>query len=483
MHSTNSLGSKDYDAVIVGAGPNGLAAAIEMARAGRATLLIEAEDTIGGAARSMGLTLPGFVHDIGAAITPLAVASPFMQTLPLEEYGVEWIYPPAALAHPLDGGVAAVLEGSVETTAAALGRDESRYLRLMGPTTRDWPKLAPTLLGPPARLPGHPLALARFGALGAWPSTVMIRRAFQTEAARALMAGFAAHAVLPLGQIGTAAFALLFAATGHTTGWPFPRGGMQSLSDAMGRYFESLGGEIVTGVRIESLRDIPPARSVLLDVPPGRLERLAGDALPGRYRKRLLKFRRGQGVFKVDYALSGPIPWRSPDVARAGTVHVGGTLDEVVAGEATVARGGHPDRPFVLLAQQSLFDATRAPNKRQTAWAYCHVPNGSTVDMTDRIESQIERFAPGFTDLILSRHTLSPADLEQLDANLLGGDITGGAQDLRQIVARPVLSLNPYATPLRGLFLCSASTPPGGGVHGMCGYWAARAALNSERKR
>ncbi len=465
-----------YDAVVVGAGPNGLAAGIEMARAGRHTLLIEAGDSIGGAARSEQLTLPGFVHDIGAAITPLAIASPFMQRLPLQEFGVEWIRPPVAVAHPLDGGAAALLNRSIESTAAALGVDRTRYQQVIRPLVEDWPKLAGTLLGPP-RLPSHPLALARFGALGIWPSTTMTRAVFREQATRALMSGLASHAVLPLNHVATAGFALLFAVTGHTTGWPFPAGGMQNLSNAMGRYFESLGGEIVTGMPITSLSEIPSAKSILLDVTPWQLDALAGDKLPGRYRRKLRRFRHGVGVFKVDYALSAPIPWTSSGVAQAGTVHVGGTLDEVAASEALVARGGHPERPFVLLAQQSLFDPTRAPRGRHTAWAYCHVPNGSTVNMAGRIDAQIERFAPGFRDTILARHTLSPADLQRIDRNLVGGDITGGVQDLRQMAARPVLSSNPYATPLPGVFICSSSTPPGGGVHGMCGFWAARAAL------
>ncbi len=471
-----SRNTRSYDAVVVGAGPNGLAAAIEMARAGRSTLLIEAEETVGGAARSQVLTLPGFIHDVGAAITPLAIESPFMRGLPWADLGVEWIRPPAAVSHPLDGNKAAILQGSVESTAAALGNDGARYRRLMDRTVREWPLVASALLAPP-RVPRHPLALLRFGASGLWPATVLIRRSFDTEAARALMAGLAAHSVLPLSQIGTGAFALLFAATGHTTGWPFPRGGMQRLSDAMATYFESLGGEIVTSWRVERLEDLPKARSILLDVPPCRLVEMAGEALPNRYRRRLLRFRRGHGVFKVDYALSAPIPWACPEIATAATVHVCGTLEEVAASEAEIGAGRHPERPFVLLAQHSLFDPGRAPGGKHTAWAYCHVPNGSTVDMTDRIESQIERFAPGFKNVVLARHTMAPADLERFDANLLGGDITGGDQDLRQIAARPVLSFNPYATPIPGVFLCSASTPPGGGVHGMCGYWAAQSAL------
>lgn len=465
----------EYDAVVVGAGPNGLAAAIEMVKAGRSTLLLEAEDTVGGAARSAALTLPDFVHDLGAAITPLAVASPFMRSLPLTEFGVGWIAPPVAVAHPLDDGPAVMLERSIEKTAAGLGADAKRYARLMTWMTGDWDRLAPSILGPP-RLPRHPFALACFGVVAGVPSTVMIKSLFREDQTRSLMAGMAAHSVLPLNNMGTSGFVLLFATTGHTTGWPFPRGGMQNLSNAMARYFESLGGEIVTGTKVETLMDLPRATSTLLDLSPRALDAIAGDSLPKRYRQRLRRFRYGPGVFKLDYALSGPVPWKSSEVGRAGTVHLGGTLSEIAASERDVARGKHPDRPFVLLAQQSLFDPSRAPAGKHTVWAYCHVPNGSTVDMTDRIERQIERFAPGFRDLVLARNVLTPAALERLDANLVGGDLTGGVQNIRQTLARPTLR-HPYATPVPGLFICSSSTPPGGGVHGMCGYWAAQAAL------
>ena len=450
-----------------------------MVRAGRSTVLVEAEDEVGGAARSLALTLPGFVHDIGAAITPLAIASPFMRTVPLEQFGIEWVYPPLPVAHPIEGSRSAYLDQSLQKTAAGLGVDAKRYLQLIRPLVADWEKLAPAILGPP-RPRRHPLALGRFGVMATWPSTWMIRSMFEGENARALMAGFAAHSVLPLDAMGTSAFVFLFAVTGHTTGWPFPRGGMQTLSNGLARYFESLGGEIVTGTRIKSLAELPSAKSVLLDLSPTQIDEIAGNALPDGYRSRLRRYRHGPGVFKLDYALSGLVPWTAPEAALAGTVQVGGTLSEVAGSEQLVARGGHPERPFVLVAQQSRFDSSRAPDGKHTLWAYCHVPNGSSFDMTDRIEAQIERFAPGFRDVVLSRHILAPADLQRMDANLIGGDIAGGAQSLWRILFRPVMSLNPYVTPKPGLYICSASTPPGGGVHGMCGYWAARAALKRD---
>ncbi len=471
-----------YDAVVVGAGPNGLAAAIEMARAGRSTLLLEAEDGVGGAARSASLTLPGFVHDVGAAILPLAVSSPFLRDLPLADLGVEWIQPPAAVAHPLDDGQVVLLERSVERTASGLGVDERRYRRLIGSLAADWKKLEGSLLGPLA-VPRHPLALARFGLLGIWPATHLSWTLFRGERVRALMAGLAAHAIVPLERATTAGYALLFATLAHTSGWPLVRGGTQALSTALARHFVSLGGELVTGARIASLGELPPARTVLLDLTPRQVERLAGDVLPARLRERLRWYRHGPGVFKLDYALSAPVPWQSAAAGLAGTVHLGGTLAEIAAAEREVEAGRHPARPFVLLAQHSLFDNSRAPAGKHTVWAYCHVPNGSTVDMTDRIEAQIERFAPGFHDLILARRVQGPAELERWDANLIGGDIAGGAQDLRGLLGRTLLRLHPYGTPVRGLFICSSATPPGAGVHGMCGYHAARAALKQDAWR
>jgi phytoene dehydrogenase-like protein len=465
-----------YDAIIVGAGPNGLAAAILLARAGLSVRVVEAADTVGGGTRTGALTLPGFRHDICSAIHPLGLASPFFRRLPLEQHGLEWIHPPAAVAHPLDDGTAVLLERSLDATAAGLGRDAVAYQRLMAPLVRDWDAIAAAILGP-FRLPRHPVALARFGLLALQPARLLADAVFRGERARALFAGIAAHAILPLEQPATAAFGLVLGALGHVAGWPLPRGGSQAIADALAGYLRALGGEIVVGERVDSLAQLPPSRAVLCDLTPRQLLRIAGDRLPPAYQRQLGRYRYGAGAFKIDYALDGPIPWRATACAQAATVHLGGTLPEVAASERAMARGQPAARPFVLLAQQSLFDAARAPAGQHTAWAYCHVPNGSTFDMSARIEAQIERFAPGFRDRILARTVTTPADLEAYNANYVGGDINGGQGDLLQLFTRPVPRLRPYRTPVPGLYLCSSSTPPGGGVHGMCGYWAARTAL------
>jgi phytoene dehydrogenase-like protein len=471
------LAQRSYDAVVVGSGPNGFAAAITLARAGRSVLLLEAKATVGGGMRSSALTLPGFVHDVCSAIHPLGKGSPFFKTLPLEDHGLAWIPPPAAAAHPLDDGAAAILEGSVEATADGLGADGAAYRRLMEPLVRDWDALAPDLLGPLRLVPRHKLALLRFGLRGLWPASTLARALFRGPRARALFAGLAAHSILPLERPFTAAFGLVLGALGHAVGWPLPRGGSQQIADALAAHLRSLGGEIVTGAMVDSVDELPQARSILLDVTPRQLLKMAGHRLPGRYRRRLERYRYGPGVFKLDAALDGPIPWRAAACARAGTVHLGGTLEEIAAAEAAVWRGEHPERPYVLVAQQSLFDPTRAPAGNHTLWAYCHVPNGSTKDMTGAIVAQLERFAPGFRDRVIAMHTMGPADYERMNPNDVGGDINGGAQDLGQMFTRPVASLDPYRTPGPGLYLCSSSTPPGGGVHGMCGYHAAHSAL------
>ena len=466
-----------YDAVVVGSGPNGLAAAIRLAQARLSVLVLEANQTVGGGTRSAELTLPGFVHDVCSAIHPLALGSPFFRRLPLEKYGLQWIQPPLPLAHPLAGGEAALLHKSVAATAAELGDDQQVYGDLMNPLVGNWQKLAAEFLQPLLHWPGHPLLLGKFGMQALRSAAGLARSRFRCEPARALFAGLAAHSFLSLEQRASASFGLVLGMMGHAVGWPLPRGGAQQMANALSAHLRSLGGEIVLGSRVESLGQLPLARVVLLDVTPRQLLRIAGERLPASYRRRIERYRYGPGVFKVDYALGEPIPWKAKACSSAGTVHVCGTLDEVAAAERTVCAGRVSETPFVLLAQPSCFDDTRAPVGKHTAWAYCHVPNNSTEDMTGRIEAQIERFAPGFRDVILARHTVNCAEFERGNANLVGGDINGGAADLWQLLARPVLSRCPYRTPVPGLYLCSSSTPPGGGVHGMCGFHAAEAAL------
>jgi phytoene dehydrogenase-like protein len=469
--------SHSYDAVIVGSGPNGLAAAIALAREGCRTLLLEAKDVPGGGVRSAELTLPGFTHDVCSAIHPLGAGSPFFRALPLRAHGLEWIQPPLPLAHPLDGGRAAALERSLGATVMALGPDGRSYAALMRPLIESWDALADDILGPLLRVPRHPLLLARFGVRAVMSAQLLARVAFKREAARALFAGLAGHSVLPLGAPASASFGLVLGALAHAVGWPLPQGGAQRLTHALVGYYLSLGGELETGVEVTSLGDLPDARVTLLDLTPRQFLRLAGDRLPAGYRRRLERYRYGPGAFKIDYALDGPIPWQAEVCHSAGTVHVGGTLAEIAASERAAAKGRVAERPFVLVAQPSLFDRTRAPAGKHVAWAYCHVPHGFDGDMTERIEAQLERFAPGFGERVLARHVMGPAALERYNPNYVGGDISSGSNSLWQVVARPILSFNPYATPLKGVYLCSAATPPGGGVHGMCGYHAAKAAL------
>jgi phytoene dehydrogenase-like protein len=464
------------DAVVVGSGPNGLAAAIALAQAGHSVHVLEAEATIGGGCRSAELTLPGFVHDVCSAIHALAAASPFFRTLPLAEHGLAWIEPPLALAHPFDDGTAAVLARSLDVTTESLGKDGAAYRRLMAPLVADAEYLIPQLLGP-FRLPRHPWAMARFG-LSALRSVMGLARSrFTGEHAPGLLAGMAAHSMLRMEQPASAAFGLVLGLLGHVTGWPFPRGGSQRLTDALFGLLAALGGKVRTGVRVESLMQTGDADAVLFDLTPRQFLAIAGEAVPRWYRRHLRRYRYGPGVFKVDWALNEPVPWTAAPCRQAGTLHLGGTIEEIAASERDVAAGRTPERPFVLIAQQSRFDATRAPAGKQTLWGYCHVPAGSTEDMTARIEAQIERFAPGFQELVLARSTLGPAVMEQHNANYVGGDINGGLQDLRQVFTRPAIKRDPYATPNRRLYLCSSSTPPGGGVHGMSGWWAARSAL------
>ncbi len=468
--------SDRYDVAVVGGGPNGLAAAITVARAGRSVLLLEANEEVGGACRSAELTTDGFVHDIGSAIHPLALASPFMQTIPWNAHGLTWISPPAAAAHPLDGGRAAVAWNDLHRTAASLGRDAKTYRSMFAPLTERFDELVSFTMQPPVRTARTPLTALRIGPQLAVPATLMARR-FETDEARALFAGHAAHSVLPLSKPFTAGFGFLLGASAHAVGWPFPEGGAEEITRVLAEVLAGLGGEIVTGQPVVSIEDIPPAGAVIFALSPRQIAAIAGDRYTLKARRKLRGFRYGPGVCKVDFALSDPVPWTNPDVALAGTIHLGGTLEEVAAAEATVADGRHADRPFVLAAQHSLFDKSRAPDGHHTLWAYCHVPNGSTLDVSASIERQIERFAPGFGETVLARKVSLPADLERGNANLIGGDVGGGSYANLRSVFRPVARVDPYRTAADGLFIGSASATPGGGVHGMCGHLAASSAL------
>jgi phytoene dehydrogenase-like protein len=472
------LADRGLDAIVVGSGPNGLAAAISLAGAGKSVQVLEAESTIGGGARSASLTLPGFVHDVCSSVLPLAAASPFFRSLPLAQYGLEYVNPPIPLAHPLDDGTAAVLDRSLQVTAQGLGDDGRAYRRLMGSLVKNLDVLLAQFLGPP-RLPRHPLAMARFGIPALLPAAVLARRSFRQDPARALIAGIGAHSMISLRRPATGAFALVLAAAAHGYGWPFARGGSQKVTDALIAVLQARGGTVRGGTRVESMDQLADARVLMFDLTPRQVLGIAGDHLPGGFTRQLGRFRYGPGIFKLDWALDGPIPWRAEACQGAGTVHVGGTLDEVTEAEDAVAAGRIAERPFVILAQPTAADPTRAPAGKHIGWAYCHVPNGSSVDMTARIEAQVERFAPGFTSRILGRSVMGPAEIERHNANCVGGDINGGSADLRQLFLRPTRRL--YATPNRQLYLCSASTPPTGGVHGMCGAFGARSALRRAR--
>ncbi len=470
------MSSGKHDAIVVGSGPNGLAAAVQLVHAGLKVLVLEAADTLGGGMRSAELTFPGFVHDICSTLHPLAAASPAFARLQLNDHGLEWIRPPVAVSHPLDDGTAVLLEMSLAATASRLGEDGPAYERLMGPLVKNWSSLLPELLAP-LHFPRHPLLLTQFGLQALRSAESLVDAHFTGPQARALFGGIAAHSMLALDTPASAAVGLVLGASAHVEDWPMPRGGAQKLADALVSYLRASGVEFVTNHRVKDLADLPEARVVLLDITPRQFLQIASDSLPQSYRKRMQAYRYGPGVFRVDWALSGPVPWTAEESRRSGVVHIGGTFEEIAASELLVWHGRHPERPYVLLAQQTLFDPTRAPEGHQTLWGYCHVPNGSTVDMTAAIEQQIERFAPGFRDLVLARHTMNSADMEAHNANYVGGDINGGLQDLRQMFRRPVGLFSPYRTPLKGVYLCSSSTPPGGGVHGMCGYHAARRAL------
>ena len=459
---------------VVGAGPNGLAAAIVLACAGLRVEVFEAEATPGGAVRTMELTLPGFLHDFGSAVHPLAAGSPFFSSLPLQDHGLEWIHSPAPLAHPLDDGTAVVLERNLEDAQASLGIDGEAWAGLMRPFVEHWREFAPDVLRAVPTIPAHPWLMARFGANAVFSAKTIAGR-FRSERTRALFAGLAAHSFLGLDELLSGAFGMLMAIPAHAVGWPIPRGGSQSITNALCNYLSTLGGKITTSSRVESLAALGRYEVTLCDVTPRQLLKIAGSRLSKSYQRQLERFRYGPGVFKVDYALSGPIPWKAPECLRAATVHLGGSFEEIAASEKTMRNGQAAERPFVLLAQPTLFDASRAPAGKHIAWAYCHVPNGSKVDMLERLEMQIERFAPGFRGCVLARQVFSPAQLEGMDANLVGGDVGGGAMDIGQFLFRP--TWRHYGTSARDIYICSASTPPGGGVHGMCGYHAASRAL------
>lgn len=469
------MSKTDFDAVVVGSGPNGLAAAITLQRQGKSVLLIEAKDKIGGGLRSEELTLPGFLHDVCSAVHPMASVSPFLKSVPLEDYGVDFIYPDVSIAHPLENGNTAVLTRSVDYTAESLGEDRQAYLDLMTPILEDWPKLTKDILSPLLKIPTSPRAMANFGWLGL-SSAMRLSRRFKTPEAKALWAGMSAHSMQPLSKFTTSAVGLVLQATGHVKGWPLVIGGSQRIADALSAYFTSLGGRIETGFYVKSLSQLPSSKLIMFDVTPKQLLEIAGHRFSRSYQWQLRKFRYGMGVFKVDWALDAPIPFTAADARRAGTLHLGNTIEEIQASEDAAYKGRHVQRPFVLLSQPSLFDYHRAPAGKHTAWAYCHVPGGSTVDMKDAIENQVERFAPGFKDRILASHTFNTEQLQAYNPNYIGGDIGGGVMDIRQLFNRPAL-FSPYRTGVKGIYICSSSTPPGGGVHGMCGFHAANRAL------
>ncbi len=462
------------DAIIIGSGPNGLAAAIRLAQAGLSVKVFEAADTVGGGTRTKELTLPGFKHDVCSAVHPMAAGSPFLKTLPLEQYGVEWIQPTYPLAHPMDDEETVLLHRGVYETATNLGPDSQTYLDLMNPFIERWDDLAPELLSPLNSLPNHPLLMSKFGFKALQSAHGLAEAQFTTNRAKALFGGLAAHSILPLDDMATSAIGLVLGIIGHKVGWPLPKGGSNIITRALAKHFESLGGEIETNAEILTLRELPQSKVILFGNTPKQILSIARGEIPGSYARKLRKFKYGAGAFKIDIALDGPIPWEDERISKAGTVHLGGTLPEMIESEKLIGQGKHPDRPYVLLTQQSMFDDTRAPEGKHTVWAYCHVPNGSTRDMTEPILRQIERFAPGFRNLMLDYHTMNTRGLESYNANYVGGDINGGRQDLTQIFTRPAGLLDPYHIPNTSMFICSSSTPPGGGVHGMCGYHAVR---------
>jgi len=467
-----------YDAVVVGSGPNGLSAAVHIARSGKSVKVYEASDTIGGGTRTKELTKTGFLHDVCSAVHPTAAGSPHFQTLPLEKFGLEWVQPAYPLAHPLENGEAIIAHRSLEMTAEQFGADKKAFIDLFDPFVSNWESISKDLFAP-LRFPNHPFLMARFGWFGLHSANNLAGR-FKTKKAKAYLAGHAAHSILPFNYLGTAAFGLVLGSSVHSVGWPVAKGGSHKITNALASYFKSLGGEIETGRRIKNLDELPSAKAVLLNIAPKQFIELAGDKMPGKYRKKLSKFTYGPGVFKLDYALSEPVPWTNPECKKAGSLHLGGTYQEIATSERAVWNNEHPEKPYVLIAQPTVFDPSRAPEGKHILWAYCHVPNGSTKDMTEIIENQIERFAPGFRNTIIAKTSMNTADFEKYNPNYVGGDINAGAQSVTQLFTRPVARLSPYTTPIDGVYLCSSSTPPGGGVHGMAGFHAASKALSKE---
>lgn len=464
-----------FDAIVVGAGPNGLAAAITLQQRGLSVLLLEEKKTVGGGLRTEALTLPGYVHDVCSAIHPLAVTSPFFSKHPLKDFGLEFMYPEVQAAHPFDDGTAAVLHRSLQQTAASLGKDEHAYVRLIEPLVKSWSLIKDDVLAP-FHFPKHPLAMAEFG-INALKSAQQLSKHFSTETAKGLWAGMAGHSIQPLSNLASSAIGLVLLTVGHAVGWPVPKGGSQSIADALTRYFISLGGKVEVSTAVHNLQQLPDAKVLLFDVTPKQLLKIAGNRLSFFYKWQLSRYRYGMGVFKMDWALDGPVPFINEDCRKAGTVHLGNTFQEIAQAEQQTSQGKHPDKPFVLLAQPGIVDPSRAPENKHTLWAYCHVPNGSTTDMSNAIENQIERFAPGFKKLIIHKHAMNAQHLQSYNPNYIGGDINGGVIDIRQLYTRPALRFSPYRTSAKGIYICSSSTPPGGGVHGMCGYHAAVTAL------
>lgn len=470
---------KEYDAVIVGSGPNGLSAGVRLAQEGLKVLILEAKPTIGGGTRTQELTEPGFSHDVCSAVHPTAAGSPFLKTLDLEKFGLEFIHPEIPYVHPLDDGDAVAAYRSIEKTAEHLGIDGKAYLKIFKEFTDNWDYLSQDILGT-LRVPKHPLLMARFGWYGLFSAKLFTNSLFKDPRTKSLFAGCAAHSIIPLSNAFTASFGLVLGSSAHAVGWPFVKGGSSAITTALAELFISLGGEIITDHEVRSMADIPSSRSVLFDLTPRQIAKIADKELPNTYKKKLLNYTYGPGTFKIDWALSEPVPWKNELSRKAGTLHLGGTFQELAASEEAVWKGEHHEKPYVLVAQPSLFDETRAPSGKHTLWAYCHVPNGSEKDMTRIIEDQIERFAPGFRDTIISKHTMHSKEMELYNSNYIGGDINGGAQIAKQLFGRPVLKWDPYKIPSDGLYICSSSTPPGGGVHGMSGYHAAESVLKNE---